>query len=148
MTEPPETDRLAEGYEPRFDIDYSEVGRPGELFVMGIIEGLKSDRVEVKTDQVSQTTGNIYVEYACKKQGQYKPSGLAVTEASLWVFVLELGDLAIAVSVERLKELFADGWRNGKRRKCIRGGYPTKGVVIPIATLALSGTRAGRGRVT
>ena len=89
MTEPPETDRLAEGYEPRFDIDYSEVGRPGELFVMGIIEGLKSDRVEVKTDQVSQTTGNIYVEYACKKQGQYKPSGLAVTEASLWVFVLE-----------------------------------------------------------
>ena len=90
--------------EPRFDIDY-KVGRQGELWVVSIREAMQNGRVEVKTDEIWNGTGNIYVEYACLKRGKYRKSGLSVTTADIWVFVLREPELAIVFETETLKKL-------------------------------------------
>lgn len=137
-------DRMADGYEPRFDIDH-EVGKQGELFVSDLIAALKSERVEVKTDLKAQKTGNIYVEFECKRRGTYVPSGISTTEAAVWVFVLDMGNLAVAISTHFLREIGRAAYKAGKVRECLRGSHPTRGVVIPVAELLSNGTMARKG---
>lgn len=135
--------RLVDGYEPRFDIDY-ERDRQGELFVHDIIRLLQTESVEVKTDERAKDTGNVYVEYECLRGGEYVKSGLATTDADAWVFVLEKGDLAVFVSTLMLRELAREAYKKGRLRECVRGSHPTRGVVIPLAELVSAGTHAGR----
>lgn len=139
-------DRISDGYEPRFDIDI-ERGRQGEMFVLGILEALKEggSRVEVKRDDRSQETGNIYVEYQCRRRDGWAASGIAVSEAQIWVFVLCLGDLAVCVSTERLKQLARVAYRRGRVAEETDGSHPTKGVLIRLTDLVRSGTKAFRG---
>ena len=69
-----------------FDIDLSK-GKVGEALVE---DTLISGTIEVKTDLRWKDTGNIYVETECFYQtsGQWEPSGLSVTKADWWAFVL------------------------------------------------------------
>ena len=120
--------------EPRFDLDYAR-GRQAELWVQDLRAALQADRVEVKHDERARETGNLYVEFECLKRGSYRPSGIAVTEAEAWVFVLENPHLAVVVSTVRLKELARASWRLGYRAECQRGDHPTRGVLIPIGRL-------------
>lgn len=123
--------RMADGYEPRFDIDM-EIGRQGEIFITSVIDALKGGAsVEVKTDERALSTGNIYVEYLCLRSGVWEKSGLATTEAEVWAYVL--GDSALCIPTSRLKELGRIRWKvKANRKECMRGSHPTKGVTIPI----------------
>lgn len=123
-------DRLAEGYEPRFDID-AEVGRQGEIFIENVIDAVQRASVEVKTDVQALRTGNFYVEFECRRQGEWKPSGIATTSAELYAFVI--GDSAWVVPTNLLKQLARDRWREGRVKECLRGSHPTRGVIVPIA---------------
>lgn len=128
-------DRLADGYEPAFDVDY-EAGRQGELFVARIIDALKTGaRVEVKTDDAAQKYGNVYLEYACRYRGEWKPTGIAATEAEIWVQVV--GELALAAPAERWRDVARHYYLNvpSSRRELVRGSHPTKGVVIPLGEI-------------
>ena len=127
-------DRLATGYEPKFDLDY-EVGQQGELYSARIIDSLKSGtRVEVKTDEMAQQTGNVYVEYECQYRGEWKPSGIATTEAEIWCFIV--GEAAVYAQTDRLKDVVRFLWRFPSARKsCKRGTHPTHGIVIPLTNL-------------
>ncbi len=119
-------DRLAEGYVPQFDID-AEYGRQGELLVLDIIQALKTGSVEVKTDARALDTGNVYVEYQCKG----RPSGISTTQTEVWVFVV--GDIALAVPTERLRQLARHYYRDETRRAARRvGSHPTRGVLVPL----------------
>lgn len=131
MSEP---DRLAAGYEPKFDIDY-DVGEQGELYVLRVIDSLKSgERVEVKTDEMAEKTGNVYVEYACQYRGEWKPSGIATTDAAIWSFVI--GEAVVVAQTDRLKEIARFYYQFPQhRRSCRRGSHPTRGVTIPIVNL-------------
>ncbi len=122
--------RLAEGYEPSFDIDY-EVGRQGELFVSRVIDSLTggSASIEVKTDERVAQTGRVYIEYACQRRGRYEWSGIATTRADLWAFVLPANVLIVA-PVESVRALVRRRWQN--RAECSRGSHPTRGVVVPV----------------
>jgi hypothetical protein len=124
-------DRLTDGYEPAFDIDY-EFGRQGELFVASVVEALAAGdaTVEVKRDAKIVHTGNVYIEYRCLRGGAYQPSGIADTKADLWAFVLPANVLIVA-PVENVRELAR---RHYPRRKaeCVKGDHPTKGVAIPV----------------
>lgn len=148
MSKPPEEqppeDRMADGYEPRFDLDHA-VGKQGELFVSEILAALQSERVEVKTDLKASRYGNVFLEYECLRRGRYQPSGIATTDAKLWVFVLDLGNVAVAVSTDRLRELGRLAYRHGRTRECVRGSHPTRGVVIKVADLMDGGTTARKG---
>ena len=71
-----------------FDLDF-KFGQYGETLVEELLTDGKT--VEVKRDRRWKETHNVYVETECyfvKRNGWF-PSGLMVTEASYWAFVLE-----------------------------------------------------------
>lgn len=127
-------ERHVEGYEPRWDLD-AEIGRQGAFWVADVAEALKRGSVEVKTDEIAHRTGNVYVEFECLRRGQYRPSGIATTEAELWVFVLHRYALALVVATDFLRPVAREVWRDGHVRECTRGSHPTRGVVVPISRL-------------
>jgi hypothetical protein len=49
------------------------------------------DTVEVKTDRRWIETGNLFIEESCFYQGsgQWEPSGLAVSKATHWAFIMD-----------------------------------------------------------
>ena len=127
--------RKAEGYEPRFDID-AEYGRQGELFVSSIIDSFTRGSVEVKRDSRFADTGNIFVEYECLRQGSWTKSGIATSEADVWVYVLGDSQVVIAMPREALKELVLEMWRDPRNRREEKdGSHPAKGVIIPLYKL-------------
>jgi len=78
------------GVESSFDLDFS-YGRDGEKLVEQLLTNGKT--VEVKRDRKWHKTGNIYIEVECwyVKSQSWEPSGLSVTKAAYWAFVLEQG---------------------------------------------------------
>ena len=102
---------LNEDYEKRYDYDLScKMGR-------------KNFTVEVKFDDRSSSTGNVYIEYHNSRAD--KPSGVSVTKADLWIHVLPDGSGVNAVwatsvsslrsfmkEVEPLKKVSFGGDRN------------------------------------
>lgn len=81
-----------------FDLDFS-YGRKGEQLVEELLTDGK--RVEVKRDRKWHLTGNVYIETECffTKNNAWAPSGLAVTEAEYWAFVLKKTVLMIPTDV-------------------------------------------------
>lgn len=123
-------DRLADGYEPRWDIDRA-IGRSGEELVADVIAGLVDGRTEVKTDEKAIHTGHIYVEHACLRDEQWQPSGIAVCEADYWAVVIG-HKVVVALPTEVMRALHAEALTRKAFVECARGGYPTKGVRIPV----------------
>ena len=70
-----------------FDLDFS-FGRVGEQLVESLLT--EGKRIEVKRDRKWNITGNVYIETDCffTKNNAWAPSGLSVTEAEYWAFVL------------------------------------------------------------
>lgn len=128
-------DRMADGYEPRFDIDL-EVGRQGELYVAQVVDAMRAGAsIEVKTDEAATKWQRVYLESSCLYSGQYRPSGLATTSAELWATVLA-GDVLVVAPTWRYRYV---GNKAAKRpvlrRELKRGSHPTKGVVVPLQHL-------------
>jgi hypothetical protein len=71
-----------------FDLDF-RYGSQGEQLVNDLLTNGKT--VEVKRDRKWVETGNIYVEYECwyNNSQSWELSGLSVSKASYWAFVLE-----------------------------------------------------------
>lgn len=123
---------MSDQAEPRWDIDYA-AGRQAEMWVSDLRSALEQGTVEVKRDRRWIDTGNIYVEYKCKRRGEYRDSGIATTEADLWLFVLIEGVFAIVISTESLKALAREVGRDPRRLKEeTDGSHPTKGVIISL----------------
>lgn len=83
-----------------FDLDFS-YGRKGETLVEELMTG--GYTVEVKRDRKWAVTNNLYIETRCYyvSSGSWEASGLAVTEADYWAFVLESSVLMIRTPVLR-----------------------------------------------
>ena len=81
-----------------FDLDFS-YGTDGEGLVSDLILGKRT--VEVKRDRRWKETGNVYVETRCfyQKSQSWQPSGLSVTKAGYWAFVLEDSIILITTDV-------------------------------------------------
>lgn len=77
-----------------FDLDFG-YGRKGEKLVEELLTGGKT--IEVKRDRKWNKTSNLYIEVECwfLKTESWEPSGLMVTEAAYWAFVLEKGVLMV-----------------------------------------------------
>jgi hypothetical protein len=84
-----------------FDLDYS-FGLVGESLVNDLLTGGK--RVEVKRDRKWWTTGNIFVEVECwyNASQSWEASGLTVTKAEYWAFVLAESVLIVPTKLLRL----------------------------------------------
>jgi hypothetical protein len=77
-----------------FDLDF-RYGYAGEQLVEELLTNGKT--VEVKRDRRWRETGNLYIEVECwyNSTQNWQASGIAVTEADYWAFVLEESVLMI-----------------------------------------------------
>ena len=104
-------------------LDY-RAGLEGESKVADL---LHIDTVEVKTDKRWVETGNLYIETECYYQNEdaWKPSGIRVSKATHWGFVLE--DSVLIVPLHRLKEIV---WESGRPITCNIPPNPSRGYLI------------------
>lgn len=77
-----------------FDLDF-RYGYAGEQLVEELLTNGKT--VEVKRDRRWHETGNLYIEVECwyNSTQSWQASGIAITEADYWAFVLEQSVLMI-----------------------------------------------------
>lgn len=77
-----------------FDLDL-EFGVEGENYVKELLTGGKT--IEVKRDRRWHETGNVYIETQCffTSNEQWGLSGLSITKADYWAFVLEEATLIV-----------------------------------------------------
>lgn len=106
-----------------WDLDY-RAGLEGESKVADL---LHLDTVEVKTDKRWVETGNLYIETECYYQNEdaWKPSGIRVSQATHWGFVLE--DSVLIIPLHRLKEIV---WESGRPITCNIPPNPSRGYLI------------------
>ena len=129
--------------EPRWDLDL-DFGKQGEDYVHETLRHIVKNplKVEVKSDRRCLDTGNIYIEYQCRKASGWEPSGIATTEADFWA--INFGDtgLTLMCPTEALKQMARSVGKDKSRlREETDGSHPTKGVLIrmdDIVTLARS----------
>jgi hypothetical protein len=113
-----------------FDLDLS-FGQEGESLVQELLTG--GHTVEVKRDRKWKSTGNVYVETECfyNRTNSWGPSGINVTKADYWAFVLEEGIFfmptdAVRYAVEQL----------GRYTECNIPPNPSKGILLTLTDLA------------
>lgn len=107
------------------EVSYNEDTKTRELYDLICKISSTKFTVEVKFDLMAQKTGNIAIEYYNSKS--CKPSGIDVTEADLWVQVLQDGSNMTlwTTRVDRLKSFIKDNkpWKNltsvGDNNACI-----------------------------
>jgi hypothetical protein len=82
--------------------------RDGEAGESKLADLLRIDTIEVKTDRRWIETGNLFIEESCFYQGsgQWEPSGLSVSKATHWAFVIE--GSVIIVTKEHLMNTVMD----------------------------------------
>ena len=106
-----------------WDLDLRD-GLKGESMVADL---LSLDTVEVKTDRRWHETGNIYIETDCYYVAtqSWQPSGLMVSKATHWAYVLE--DMVLIVPTNKLRDAVD---RLGRRITCNIPPNPSKGYLI------------------
>jgi len=122
--------------QPDWDLD-SVRGRMGEDTAEILRESAVMGRAEVKADRVALDTGRLYVETACRAQdGRWWPSGINSTKADSYWFVPAPGAFALVFEIDALRWLVErNGAHSQLNAQCPNGTNPTRGVLIPWATL-------------
>lgn len=111
----------------RYDL---EIGQEMENKLSEI---LNSKRIEVKTDFIAHRTGNLAIEYECRG----KPSGIAVTEADYYAYIIPrapLKNIILLMSVDILKRLCRLHYKR-HNIKDMGDSNLSKSVLIPIQDL-------------
>jgi hypothetical protein len=111
-----------------WDIDL----RAGELGESKVADLLSLDTVEVKTDRRWKETGNLYIETECYyvADNSWKPSGVRVSKATHWAFVLE--DSVLIIPLHILKEAV---WHSKRPITCNIPPNPSRGYLITPAVM-------------
>lgn len=106
-----------------FDLDLKH-GQFGERKLADILTG----KIEVKTDFISYKTGNVAVEIECRGL----PSGISLTEAPYWAFILWEERSIVIVKTSKLRALIKD-------RPTIMGGDDNMSKIVLIKKIDLIG---------
>jgi len=111
-----------------WDLDFRD-GTEGENLVKEVIE-----TSEVKTDFKWVDTLNLFVEFECfyRKYNDYRPSGINVSKAKYWSFVLKNGDeqpLILSVPTDLLIEVLQI---YGTDKECVISQNPSRAKIIKI----------------
>ena len=87
--------RKSSNYNKDFDLNLAE-GLSGESELSTILE-----TVEVKTDFLTNETGNVAVEY----ESRGEPSGISTTKAKYWAFKLVNMGVIVLIETSKLKAI-------------------------------------------
>ena len=112
-----------------FDLDFS-YGLQGESLVNELLTGGKT--VEVKRDRRWKDTGNVYIEVNCwsNEHKAWVDSGLMVSKADYWAFVLE--EMVVLVSLDNLVKTVH---KRGKPALCDIPPNNSRGYLIKVSNL-------------
>jgi hypothetical protein len=123
-------------YDPalsHFDLDLKR-GAQGEFFVQDVAEMLAdgSGRTEVKTDAWFVHSNRLYIEHECQgRDGQWRPSGIAVTKSKLWAFRLGKHSALFVFDTDWLRRAYELAKSDARNlTKCSYGENPTRGVYV------------------
>jgi len=115
---------------PKFDLQLSQ-SVIHERRLAEIFANLRIEKLELKTETwLWERTGNICIEF--RQRG--KPSGIAITEADVWVHELRRDDQTLVYLMfptERLKELCRLAYRKHAKRGGGDGGE-FDNIVLPL----------------
>ena len=109
-----------------FDLDFAD-GYAGEQLVRQLLTGGLT--VEVKTDRRWHETGNVYIETDCwyNNSQSWEKSGLSVSKAAYWAFVLE--GMSVMVPTYDLRQIVL---QHGREISCVIPPNHSKGYLIRI----------------
>ena len=118
-------------WEPKWDIDFS-YGRKGEQLVERLL-GEAGPKVEVKHDSMAAITGNLAIEFECNG----RPSGIAITGAAWWAFVIGgngQDKIVVLIEAERLKNLCRRHFKEENIKRA-GDGQQTRVLLVPICQI-------------
>lgn len=117
-----------------FDLDFT-YGSEGESLVNDLLTGGKT--VEVKRDRKWHSTNNLYIEVSCwyMNTQSWELSGLSVSKASYWAFVLEQSTFIVPTEV--LRQVVRE---KGREITCDIPPNKSRGYLITVEDL-LDGTK-------
>jgi len=120
--------------EPRFDLDL-QYGQQGELQIGDFLEWIASGNGRVEVKRKRYLDHRLYVETHSDKgrTGNYQASGINVTTALLWTFVIGDTGIHIAVPTAALRAAIEDP--SSKPVEERDGSCPTRGVLIDFCVL-------------
>lgn len=115
-----------------FDLDFT-YGKEGENLVEELLTGGRT--VEVKRDRKWWSTNNVFIEVECwyMKSQSWEPSGLMVTKADYWAFVLEKGVVMVPTDLVRYAVQ-----TNGREITCEIPPNRSKGYLITVDDLLIA----------
>jgi hypothetical protein len=116
-----------------FDLDL-RYGQAGEVYVNHLLTS-PIETVECKRDKRWIDTGNLYVETQCWSDftEQWYDSGLAISRASHWSFILE--EMVITVPIQTLIKAVGE---YGAPIECDIEPNPSRGYLITINALIMA----------
>ena len=116
-------------YQPEWDID-AAFGDEGEQTVRALLN-LQGARIEVKRKRVIDP--QFYVETDCDPgaRGEYRPSGISITRADYWAFVISDTGIAVFVPTRVLRSVLGEGLDV----QCKQGRYPTRGKLLSLSVV-------------
>jgi hypothetical protein len=111
----------------RYDLEFGVV--EGETWFHNVISNSK---IEVKTDRLTQKTGNVYIEY----ESRGKPSGIRTSEADFWVYKINQHQ-AIIIEKNELKRKLKHLVDIGKAKMGVKGGdnNTSLGILVKVKEL-------------
>jgi hypothetical protein len=120
--------------EPRFDLDLAW-GQQGELQIAEFLEWIAkgNGRVEVKRKRYIDL--DFYVETHCDKgrTGRYEPSGISISTAHAWAFVIGDTGIAVIVPADELRAALTEPGAVDREER--DGNCPTRGKLISLWVL-------------
>ena len=113
-----------------WDIDL-RYGQQGEIYVNNLLAS-PIETVECKRDRRWRETGNLFIETHCysSQVGTWYESGISITRATHWAFILD--DNVLIFPTSKIKAALLP-W--GHQISMTRDEYSTKGYLLPIMKL-------------
>jgi hypothetical protein len=112
-----------------WDLDYA-TGLVGEQLVNELLTNGK--KVEVKRDMRWAETGNVYIECYCfyQSSGTWEESGLLVSKADYWAFVLN--ETVLMLPRDKVVRACLE---YGKQSQCKIEPNPSRGYLVKVVDL-------------
>ena len=124
---------------PHFDVDFTR-GLIGEDLINNLADLIKLGKIEVKTDYRAIETGNFYVEtwqYSDPSAQDRRKSGINVTQAESWAFVIPQTMAVYIIATEDLKKLMRHNEYRETRQPIINSNTNASiGRLVPVMDVA------------
>lgn len=120
--------------EPRFDLDLP-YGKQAELQIAEFLEWIADGNGRVEVKHKRYLDHKLYIETHCDKgrTGCYQPSGINVTVADVWVFVIADTGVHVAIPTDLLRLMVTD--THSRPAAETDGTCPTRGMLIDFCVL-------------